>query len=101
MTEEVVASVNSGFLTSLPEGMVVSQDGLTYYKKNRENGGFRIFIQKAAYPIDDIFRDIFRFFVLDILIVIPFYFMGRLFVREVLEPVEENLDTMNYFIHDA
>lgn len=43
----------------------------------------------------------FRFLLLDLLILIPFYFMARIYVRETLEPVKENLDTMTHFVHDA
>lgn len=38
---------------------------------------------------------------MDLLILLPFWFMGRYFVREILKPVAENIDTMNHFIHDA
>lgn len=38
---------------------------------------------------------------MDITILLPFYFMGRYFVREILEPVEANMDAMSHFIHDA
>jgi hypothetical protein len=48
---------------------------------NDGSGQFRVFIRKAGYPIDDILRDILRFLALDLLILVPFYFMGRYFVR--------------------
>jgi signal transduction histidine kinase len=38
---------------------------------------------------------------MDILLLIPFYLVGRYFVRRTLEPVAENIDTMSHFIHDA
>lgn len=42
-----------------------------------------------------------RFLILDITILVPFWFMGRYFVRETLRPVAENIDTMSHFVHDA
>lgn len=68
---------------------------------NTTNDTFTIFFRKSGYPIDDIIRDILRFLALDILILIPFYLMGRYFVRETLSPVDDNLDSMQHFIHDA
>jgi signal transduction histidine kinase len=38
---------------------------------------------------------------MDILLLIPFYIVGRYFVRRTLEPVAANIDTMSHFIHDA
>jgi signal transduction histidine kinase len=55
----------------------------------------------VGYPLRDIIRDIFRFLALDLFILLPFYFMGRYFVRETLRPVAENIDAMSHFVHDA
>ena len=51
--------------------------------------------------MEDILRDIVRFIVIDILLLLPFYFIGRYAVGRTLEPVAENIDTMSHFIHDA
>ena len=60
-----------------------------------------IFFKKSGYPIDDILRDAVRFLLINISLIIPFYFIGRYFVRRTLVPVAENIDTMSHFIHDA
>jgi signal transduction histidine kinase len=38
---------------------------------------------------------------MDGIILLPFFFMGRFFVRETLKPIGDNIDAMNHFIHDA
>lgn len=38
---------------------------------------------------------------MDIIILIPFFFVARTYVRGTLEPVRENMDTMTHFVHDA
>lgn len=38
---------------------------------------------------------------MDILILLPFWLMGRYFVRQTLKPVVENMDAMAHFINDA
>lgn len=68
---------------------------------NPERNQFTIFFRKSGYPLEDILRDILRFLAMDVLILIPFYFMGRYFVRETLAPVEANINTMSHFVHDA
>lgn len=62
---------------------------------------FQIFIRRSGYPIDDILRDIIRFLIMDILILLPFWFLGRYFVKEILKPIGTNMDVMSQFIHDA
>jgi two-component system sensor histidine kinase CiaH len=83
--------------------VVSKNDGILLYKRIRpENPNEQIiFLRKSGYPLEDLLRDILRFIILDILIIIPFYFMGRYFVRKTLEPVEENMSAMSHFIHDA
>lgn len=48
-----------------------------------------------------IFRDALRFLVLDLLLLIPVYLFATWYVRRVLRPVQENIDTMTHFVHDA
>lgn len=60
-----------------------------------------IFFGLLNYTIEDLFEDIFRFLLLNLAIMIPLFFMARIYVRKTLTPVRENLETMNHFIHDA
>lgn len=91
------------FLNALETGVVTKMDDVLVYKRVRpENPDiYQIFLRKPGYPFEDLLRDVLRFLILDILIIAPFYFMGRYFVRKTLEPVEENIESMSHFIHDA
>jgi two-component system, OmpR family, sensor histidine kinase CiaH len=35
------------------------------------------------------------------LLIVPFYCIGRYYVGRTLEPVADNIDTMSHFVHDA
>lgn len=65
------------------------------------NGYSMIFFKKAGYVFDDIMRDVVRFLGIDIMLLIPFYFLGGYFVRRTLQPVRENISVMSHFVHDA
>lgn len=60
-----------------------------------------IFFKKQSYYIVDYFRDLFFFFIINFLFSISFYFIWLFFVNKNLKPVEETLDDMNDFIHNA
>ena len=76
---------------------------MIFYKRSHPSDPliFQVFIRKSGYPIDDIIRDIFRFMMMNIFILLPFWFLGRHFVREILKPIGMNMDVMSQFIHDA
>lgn len=65
------------------------------------SGEILLFIAPTNYSSDGVLRDIFRFLLMDIIILIPFFFVARTYVRGTLEPVRENMDTMTHFVHDA
>ncbi len=90
-------------LSSLPVNTTMEYDGVLMRKilSNSGQDQFTIFFRKSWYPLEDILRDILRFLAMDWLILFPFYFMGRFFVRETLAPVEANMNTMSHFVHDA
>lgn len=46
-------------------------------------------------------EDIIIFLMVDILVLVPLWFAGRYFVGRTLTPVEENMITMDHFVHDA
>ncbi len=94
--------VDLSIMATVGTDITLEKNGVMMRKVgNTTNDTFTIFFRKSGYPIDDIIRDILRFLALDILILIPFYLMGRYFVRETLSPVDDNLDSMQHFIHDA
>lgn len=103
-TDEFTEFIDAGTLTSMPTDSIVTYDGTLLLKKKQLIEGREysvIFFKKSGYPMDDILRDIMRFLVIDILLLLPFYFIGRYYVGRTLEPVAENIDTMSHFIHDA
>lgn len=102
-TEDEEELVEEEMISTLPINTTKEHDGILMRKmlSNPEKNQFTIFFRKSGYPLEDILRDILRFLAMDLLILIPFYFMGRFFVREALAPVEANIDTMSHFIHDA
>jgi signal transduction histidine kinase len=100
--DEVREILDQEFLRNLPTKTIQSQESLLLYKSPLPNSvQFRVFIGRPGYPFEDILRDILRFLIMDILILLPFYFMGRYFVRETLSPIGDNMDAMKHFIHDA
>jgi signal transduction histidine kinase len=95
--------LDKDFITELPLGETRSYSG--YYIQKvlhpRDASLQTLIIKSGGYDVDDIFRDILRFLALDLLILIPFWFLGRYFVREILKPVEQNMTAMSHFVHDA
>lgn len=68
-------------MASVGTDITLEKNGVMMRKVgNPTNDTYTIFFRKSGYPIDDIIRDILRFLALDILIIMPFYFMGRYFV---------------------
>lgn len=60
-----------------------------------------LFLSPIQYSINKLLIDALRFLFLDCIILMPFSWIARVYVQETLEPVKENINTMNYFIHDA
>jgi len=89
-------------MNSLDLGEIRPYDHLLLRKMAQtETGEVLLFLAPTNYDINGLMRDMFRFFLLDLLILMPFWWMARTYVRETLEPVRENLDTMTHFVHDA
>lgn len=101
--DELGITVDQNFLMGLTNWSIMRADGMIFYKRVHPSNPliFEVFVRKSGYPIEDIFRDIFRFLVMDFLILLPFWFLGRYFVREILSPIGANIDVMSHFIHDA
>lgn len=101
--DEIDTLLDQDFLVNLATGSIIRDDGMIFYKRTHPANPlmFQIFIRRSGYPIDDILRDIIRFLIMDILILLPFWFLGRYFVKEILKPIGTNMDVMSQFIHDA
>lgn len=102
--KEFIEFIDSVTLSTLQPDVIITYDGTLLLKKKQKIGDEEysvIFFKKSGYPLDDILRDILRFLMIDIALILPFYFIGRYYVERTLEPVAENIDTMSHFIHDA
>jgi len=88
-------------VTTFSENTIVYEQGFLMRKSQTRDGNLILFVTPENYTLDGILRDLIQFFLMDIVIVIPFFFLVRFYVRQTLEPVKENLDTMMYFVHDA
>ncbi len=101
--QDITRLLETDLLTNLRVGQTISYGGLLIRKVPDSNnpGYFKIYMGKRGYPLEDLLRDILRFLAMNTIIVLPFYFMARYFVRKTLEPVEENMNAMSHFIHDA
>lgn len=60
-----------------------------------------IFIKKQEYDFEDYLEDILFFTIINIIFSIFFYLIWYIFVNKNLKPVEEILDDMGNFIHNA
>lgn len=64
-------------------------DSITYYfSRSSENN-------------EKFLRDILRFIFIDLLVLVPLYFLLRIHIRRILTPVRQNMDMMTHFVHDA
>ena len=89
-------------LNNLDMGTTVEYEGLLLRKMAQtDSGEMLLFLSPTNYDMSGLIRDMLRFFLLDLLILMPFWWMARVYVRETLEPVRDNMDTMTHFVHDA
>ena len=59
------------------------------------------FLFTTAYNESLIFRDLWRFLAFDLALLLPIFFLIRRYIRHILQPIKENMDTMTHFVHDA
>lgn len=94
--------IGSGEIREMPENSIIWGNGRLFRKISDKNSGITLlFFRNRSYVWDDIVRDVLRFILLDLIILLPLWFMSRSAVRKTLLPVEENIDTMTHFVHDA
>ncbi len=99
---ELKESIDPRFIWGLGIWVITPDSDLLFKKVPVENtANYKLYISKVGYGFDDLLRDILRFLALDLLIIAPFYFLARGFVRETLTPVGESIEAMNHFVHDA
>jgi hypothetical protein len=60
-----------------------------------------LLFKQLDYDFDTYISDIIRFFIAIALFSILFLFIGNIFVKRNLKPVEDNIIEMNDFVHNA
>lgn len=53
------------------------------------------------YDDTNLIRSLILFLILDLVLLVPIWFLSRIYIRRILQPVQENIDTMTHFVHDA
>lgn len=70
-------------------------------RRYEHNGMVIYFFSRELDISGEFYRDILRFVLIDLVLLIPLYFLLRLHIRRILTPVEENIEAMSHFVHDA
>ncbi len=65
------------------------------------SGEYLLFVNPVGYSLGDMSRDILRFLMLDLLLILPLWWIGRIFVSRALLPVEQSIAAMRHFVQDA
>ncbi len=79
---------------------IISSDG--YLIRKIQNSWYiTFFFTQERVNETVLYRDIMRFILLNIIVLVPIWFLIRYYIRRVLKLVQENLDTMTHFVHDA
>ncbi len=66
-----------------------------------QNNVTTFFFTRPRINLHTMQRDAIRFLLLDMLLILPLWFLMRFHIRRTLLPVRENIDTMTHFVHDA
>ena len=70
-------------------------------RRVQQNNVTTFFFTRPRINLHTMQRDAIRFLLLDILLILPLWFLMRFHIRRTLLPVRENIDTMTHFVHDA
>jgi len=70
-------------------------------KINLDNDELIIIFKKLRYDLSDYFEDILWFVFISFIFTLFIYFIGTKFINRIFIPVEENMDDMKNFIHNA
>ncbi len=85
---------NKYFKTTYEKGFLI--------KKFRLKKGEKLIIfKKLKYDLEDYFEDVFMFLIVSLFFTLLIYFVSRRFVDKTFVPVEQNIDDMKNFIHNA
>ena len=70
-------------------------------RRVQQNNVTTFFFTRPRINLHTMQRDAIRFLLLDMLLILPLWFLMRFHIRRTLLPVRENIDTMTHFVHDA
>jgi signal transduction histidine kinase len=70
-------------------------------KFNLKNSEKFIILKRLRYDLEDYLTDIFWFIFISIILSIVIYFISRKFIDRIFIPVEQNIEDMKNFIHNA
>lgn len=70
-------------------------------RRVQQNNITTFFFTRPRINLHTMQRDAIRFLLLDMLLILPLWFLMRFHIRRTLLPVRENIDTMTHFVHDA
>jgi signal transduction histidine kinase len=101
--ENILEDVDFWLLSIPPDSEVYLGNGILYQMLpvHPRYGSSILFYQKIRYTIDDFLRDILLLLIVVFIFSYLVYFLWNRFVWRALKPVEQNLDDMQDFIHNA
>lgn len=82
-----------------PNHMAYADDYIV--RRVQQNNVTTFFFTRPRINLHTMQRDAIRFLLLDMLLILPLWFLMRFHIRRTLLPVRENIDTMTHFVHDA
>ncbi|MCH8518977.1 HAMP domain-containing histidine kinase [Candidatus Gracilibacteria bacterium] len=101
--ENILEDVNFGRLKIPENTSLYTRNGIIYriLPINAHYGERILFYERVSYNGEDFFRDILLLLIVVLIFSYLVYFLGYRFVGQSLLPVEENLEDMKAFIHNA
>ena len=99
--EEIKLSFFNEILEEKKYFKTTYEDWFLVKKFSLKNDWNFIIFKKLKYDFEEHMEDIFRFFIISFLFSIFIYFISRKFIDDTFLPVEQNIEDMKNFIHNA
>lgn len=101
--ENIIESVDFWDAKIPEDAMIYRKWGILYQSISIDSqyGKKVVFYAKLRYDAEDLFEDSMILLVMILLFSVLVYFLGYRFVERALQPVEENIEDMKDFIHNA
>lgn len=88
-------------LNNIDINKILYTDNKLFLLSNIDNSKNVLSFKYIKYDFFDYLEDLFLYFILSLLISILIYYIWFYFIKKVFIPVEQNIDEMNNFIHNA